>query len=578
MRKVKKILFLVLLLAILVFNFLFKDRLMTRAAERGLEQVFGAQVDIHTLRFQLFEGRIALASLAVTDADEPAKNLFELGDMVIDLNMNQLLRRRFILEEAACRRLRFGTERKSPGRVNAAAGRRLSDRERPAAWSTGLSAAALVEKHLPDLKSPQKMQELKQALERNGAAWEARSSTLKDNLSQVQAAAAEVLALKAENLGSPEEAVRALQTLAQARDKLSGVAADLRQAGADFERDRQQAETALSAFGESLTADREALLALWELPAAEDMPALLFRRLLEPRLGRFSRYAVRALEAAVKLKKEKRDTERRRGREVDFPLQRYPRFLLRHLSASLEEGNETVSVKLWDIASDMELWGRPASVEAAGRRDGDTLQLAGTLDTRAGAARTLDLTLGLSSERTRIAIEGWPLLTGRHEFESSLHTDRDGRVAGSLRVRATVTAEQDGSVAPAGRVVMQGLGTATDLVMRGAYTVSAGGEMNLQVSSNLDELLVDIAAAGLSERGRELEQALMSRLAPEEAENQRLYAALLSYGTRLENSGRTAALLTQRLEERSGELADSLRFPGSSVLPEALKKLKLPGN
>ena len=116
MNRGKTIIFLLILLAVTVFSLFFKDRLMTRAAERGLEAVFGAQADILGLRFQPLRGKIALDGLAVTDADAAERNLFELGRTVIDVNLNQLFRRRLVLEEVSCRGLRFGTERKSPGR------------------------------------------------------------------------------------------------------------------------------------------------------------------------------------------------------------------------------------------------------------------------------------------------------------------------------------------------------------------------------------------------------------------------------------------------------------------------------
>lgn len=577
MNRGKRILFLVVLLAILVFNFLFKDRLMTRAAERGLEGVFGAQADIEELHFQPLRGKIVLAGLAVTDADDPAKNLFELGATMIDLNINQLLRRRLVLEEVACRELRFDTDRKRPGRLAAP---RSSQAEggprRPGGKKLIISAQALVKEHYAVLMSPVRALELRELLQSSVSSWEARGAGLEE--AAAGAAAAEVLALEASKLRKPEDLVRALQTLVRAQDKLALIAEDVRQAREDFVKAQEQAEAALYALSEGLAADREALLGLWDLPAAENIPSLLLLRLLEPSLGAFSRYALRALEAAAALRHDSGGSgrKRRRGRDVDFPLQQYPRFLLRHLEGSLEEAGVYVRAELRDIASDMELWGRPATLEASWRRPEHRGSLAGTLDTRADSERLLALRLSSSSEQTRIALEGLPVVTGRHDFDSAFGVDRDRRVQGSVGLQAAVRAEQNAAVDPAGRVLAQGLSTVTDLVIEGYYIISPEGELSVQLKSSLDDLLVRIAASELADLKRKLKEELAVR--PEGAENTRLYAALLGSGERLEAGAEGFARLASALEGQEREIRAQMTRLGGNVLPEALKKIKLPGN
>ena len=71
----------VLVAAVLVFNFAFKNRLLERALERGLEAVFSARAEVGELDFRIFSGRLFFAHLSVADKQQPLRNLFELGPM-----------------------------------------------------------------------------------------------------------------------------------------------------------------------------------------------------------------------------------------------------------------------------------------------------------------------------------------------------------------------------------------------------------------------------------------------------------------------------------------------------------------
>jgi uncharacterized protein (TIGR03545 family) len=588
MNRGKRIVFLLIILAVLVFSIFFKNRLVTRAAERGLEAVFGAQADILGLRFQPLRGRVALEALAVTDADAAERNLFELGSTVIDLNLNQLLRRRLVLEEVACRGLRFGAERMSPGRVSETAGgaqpgaeTRVQERGQ-AAGVLLLSARELVASRYESLESTVRLQELAEILDSSVNVWEERRRGLEAELLAASAAGEEVLAIKVEELRSPEEAVRALQTVDRARRLLEDSAETLRQAGADSVREKRRIEEAFSAASASLAADREALLRLWAAPAKEmkGIAAVLLESLLEPRLGKAARYAVRAVEAASELRggRQSRGARRGRGREVAFSGSPYPGFLIRRLEGSLEEEDRLVRATLTDLSSDMELWGRPARAEAAWRSGRNDLGLTGVLDLRILAEKTLVLTLASRSESTRLDLENWPPLTGRHEFESTFAVDRQAGVEGILSIRADMQAEQAEAGAPLGRIVERGFAQLTEVIVGGTYTAAPGGEIRLKLESNLKELLDRALEAELEELGKELERELAAVVKTAEEENSRRLSELSGEWQRLDDGRTAVAELEKALKKQGESINNRLLRLGGGALPEALKQLKLPGN
>ncbi len=61
--------------SILIFNLLFKDRLISRAVESGLESVFQADVEISDFKFSLLNGSISYATLIIADSDNKLRNI-----------------------------------------------------------------------------------------------------------------------------------------------------------------------------------------------------------------------------------------------------------------------------------------------------------------------------------------------------------------------------------------------------------------------------------------------------------------------------------------------------------------------
>ena len=113
--------------AFVVFNLLFRDRLVEEGAERLLESVFLAEADMSGLSFRPFRGELSFAQLTIADADAPMENLVELSSGRARIDAWQLLNRRVLIDELTVEGLQFGTAREESGALAAPrAGRRAS--------------------------------------------------------------------------------------------------------------------------------------------------------------------------------------------------------------------------------------------------------------------------------------------------------------------------------------------------------------------------------------------------------------------------------------------------------------------
>ncbi len=91
------------------------DRLIRLAVEAAGSEVVGAKVDLASARLRLFRGDLVLKDLAVTNPDAPMTNLFETGEIVVDLDVRALLEKKAVVETLAVREVRFGTARRTSG-------------------------------------------------------------------------------------------------------------------------------------------------------------------------------------------------------------------------------------------------------------------------------------------------------------------------------------------------------------------------------------------------------------------------------------------------------------------------------
>lgn len=98
-----------------VAAFLLKDRVVKRGAERSLEYLVGAKVDVAAADVRLGEGAVSLRGLQVANPGAPMTNLLEADEIVLDLQVEPLLEKKLHIDTIAVRGVRFGTPRETSG-------------------------------------------------------------------------------------------------------------------------------------------------------------------------------------------------------------------------------------------------------------------------------------------------------------------------------------------------------------------------------------------------------------------------------------------------------------------------------
>lgn len=118
MFRTKFLLFVLVPLAIVgIVVYLFIDGWVEAGLEAGGESVVGARVEIDNLRLRLFPIGIEWRRMQVANPNDTWKNLFETGRVRFALDVNQLLRNKYIIETMEVNDLILGTRRATDGAI-----------------------------------------------------------------------------------------------------------------------------------------------------------------------------------------------------------------------------------------------------------------------------------------------------------------------------------------------------------------------------------------------------------------------------------------------------------------------------
>ena len=94
---------------------IYKNPLVKRGLKYALENIFWARADIDYVNLKIFDSSLVIKGVAVANKDKPMENLFEVGNISVDFNLTELLKKKFVMDLAQCTGITYGTPRKTSG-------------------------------------------------------------------------------------------------------------------------------------------------------------------------------------------------------------------------------------------------------------------------------------------------------------------------------------------------------------------------------------------------------------------------------------------------------------------------------
>ncbi|TVR54731.1 MAG: hypothetical protein EA426_16600 [Spirochaetaceae bacterium] len=404
-RRGKIIVFAVLIGAVIVFNVVFKDRIVERAAQSFLENLFQARVEIGGLRFRPIRGEIRFDSAVVADAREPMSNLFELGTGALVIDTWQLMQGYVQIEEMTVAGLAFGT----PRTVSGALERRDAPQDDDATPAveptpfalpdlglpTTLDARAFIDEHRALITTPDEVERIIDA----GADFvETRTADvtgLAGDAADTFERASEFAATEFAAVRTPDRALELYQTANELYVEVSGYRARAERLYADVANDSVLLLGAASRIPALVQDDYERLAAMIPDVRAEgrDFVAGLIEPHLREVLGEWYDRIVLGYSLIERLRRNESDAEpaariSRTGRTLDFGVGRAPRFLLREVFLS-STGDTEQQLVITGLSSDQSRSGAPTSIAYDSIGVAGGLSLGAVFDLRPGAGTSL---------------------------------------------------------------------------------------------------------------------------------------------------------------------------------------------
>ena len=105
----------ILIAAMVTLVNIYKNPLVKRGLQYALENIFWAKADIDYVNLKIFDSSLVIKGVAVANKDKPMENLFEVGNISVDFNLTELLKKKFVMDLAQCTGITYGTPRKTSG-------------------------------------------------------------------------------------------------------------------------------------------------------------------------------------------------------------------------------------------------------------------------------------------------------------------------------------------------------------------------------------------------------------------------------------------------------------------------------
>ncbi|MEA1911030.1 MAG: hypothetical protein U9N32_05030 [Spirochaetota bacterium] len=614
----KLIIVLILVASILIFNLIFKDKLLTKGVESGLEKIFQADVEVDGLHFSILKGSISFRSLIIVDADNSNRNLLETGPSEFRISIAELIKKRVKIEEMSLTGFLLDTPRVSSSDIDEYSENSLSAENNENDSTSGgvlevLSPAkgeyeSILQQQKDNLSSIDVItmgnEETNKLIEK----WKVIYSEKDRDIKELEG---DFLALKSvsiKDIHSVEESVAITQDLTGMYSEITNEKDELILLKKEFQKDKAAVEAIQDEIDKAIKEDYAYLENLVDLSTG-DMGSLVSdtaETYIRNRWNTYYENALKAFEVYEKFKdreivesQSKKGIKRDSGRIISFLTPDKPVFVAEHILISGgEDISGSFSAEIRALTNEPDKLTDPLTFSAAWGGGGTSIFLDGFWDMRSETVMPFSMEIGssgnyvtldegisflnISSLSTIAGINGTSIT---QEDRKAIFTILDI----SLTELDVHQIEKEGFLSKA---LTDTFANTEKIDIRAEILINRNGMEKIKVSSDFDTILSDSVGAYLDDMtkgmGAELEKSLSNYLSPYLVDNEVLESSLteldlqsidqISSANDLED--KTDSLIKEQKDEAAklkSAAEEKIQDKAVKLLDQATDKLKLPG-
>lgn len=387
----------ILIALIVVFNIFFLDNLVKRGIEKTGEKIFRAKFEIGHLDLSFKPLSMKLRRVQAADSSDEWKNLFEMDTVKMSIEPFPLLSKKVIINEMTCSGIQWGTERKTSGKLppkkkkrkeEKGAVEKLMDSTKkmaaeefsalPVSNLDALSKDIKIDDFidLSELKSVKAIEDIRKNVDEKYKKWDERikGAKTKKEIDKINRNVKKIKKVKIKTAADIIKVKETIDRLNEIKKSLNKIEKEVKDTKKSFNEDFTYVKKTIKKINEIKNSDYKFIIGKLKLESLEtgNISRIIFGPLW---VGRVSK-ALHWIELSRKYmppkgeeEKEKIEKERRKGRDIKFPLKRVlPKFLLKKVNVAGEK-EDFLSFKglVTDITSNQALLGRPTKIDLSGK-------------------------------------------------------------------------------------------------------------------------------------------------------------------------------------------------------------------
>jgi uncharacterized protein (TIGR03545 family) len=608
----KLALIVIFLAGIVVFNIVFMDKLIERAMERSLERIFEARADVRGLDFQVFDGRISFKHLEVANSRKPFRNLFEIGEADVQLNMPQLVRNKVVIENMNFREIRWNTERKTSG---ALPGSRIIETGKPGEEEgktfvgtfledAGKVVAEIIKKEMKNIKSPKLLEELPGKYKNLKVEWEETLLVQKKEIENLPKLVEPIKAIKLEDIKTADQALSAYNMVDETYKTIKLTETNLVKSYDSFKKDLNMANEDKKGVSTSISSDLAYLASFIKSPEKrEEIASAILDPYIEEYItkiheeSRMWNYYFEKLKPVIKRREGREPVLRAYGRDVTYPSAVVPKFWLKNMDVSLGSIAEKnlYSVKANNITSDQNIINNPTTFSIKSTKGSEDIEWAGLIDKRESReksaefgfkAKNIPFVLGEGIKAFKVS-----KAEGLYNLDGGLSFDRLNRAGGTLHLQLFDLAMDLSNKEDKIAVTIINILSTNTVDIEVGYTVTEDGKYAFKIKSNLDKLISGtinkLVADWVAETRAKLDEELNNLLRAQLEEYQDYYKGFISVeedfkGNLLEVKTYTDLVekkkqeLQKKVDEEKSEATGKIEEKAKEEVEKIKDKIKIP--
>lgn len=591
LNKAKLIVLLVIIVSAIIFSFFFKDRIVTNVLQHAMEKIFASEVTITKVHFKVFSSSLTIGFLAVADSDHPGKNIFELHNIRADINTGALLKGKVWIERMEASGLAAGTLSKSRhnnSKTEKNTHSANSETKTTNAIKTSFSIPGIslnpqeiIQNHMKDFSSFRTIEDSKNRLAAAEEELRAQTESLKVPVNDIST---QIQNLSSTHLTSVKEGTNLLESiktihteLQTLQDGSKGLASSIQKKSLILSEEKKK-------IGQSLDADYKKIDTFIDTPGKTVTGAVsaYTRQLLQRKTGRYYTLIMKGLNTVKNLsnnKKSKKTAGRRKGRNIQFPVERTPLFFLQTAKLGMIRKNDQLTVSLHDFSSNPRLVTNPASFSAVFINPDRKAHLTGFIDTSHNKTT-------MNGELTHFSFSN-TLVGGEYDASGSFVLDGTGLLTGNSRINllSCILKNPDGDKLKA--EINRMLASAKQKTISTAFSISKT-KTSIITNTSLDTLFNQIVSKRIKEISATLKKQTKEEFDKRCDKPLSVWSSKTGNIKQLIQQGET---LTQKVTKARRMLADKeaeikkkllvlgipgAAAPGTELLKKASKGIRLP--